>query len=325
MSGKKLLDVVALLSASRAVASQHLRIRSQQFEVYSKTSTLAKAVRNARSQVSPSSSQSLEPNLSTRSSKQATTTTASTFRPGSQRIPSPESVKHTDVHARSQRLEGRDQDHTYRTQDGTGTDSIPSEDLAVTQERPGHSPLPDGTIPGTMSNADMDNSRIGQEVFSERSVAEPVKQPLVHDHSRSGGLEPESSARSSIPLPNHSNLEQSGAVQEPSEEMLNQIFHSPKVATLLGRQGRNTAPRPATRSPSSAGQKVASQDHEMHIPHHQEHSATSVDDGGHKSASWAEDEKRNISADAGYQSKNSEIVSEVSCEPSICLCEILIS
>lgn len=46
MAGRRLIDAWKLLSASRGVAQQHLRLRSQQLDVYSKTSSLAKAARS---------------------------------------------------------------------------------------------------------------------------------------------------------------------------------------------------------------------------------------------------------------------------------------
>lgn len=46
MSGKRLLDAAKLLSAARAVAKSHAEIRSEQWDTFSKTSQLAKALKN---------------------------------------------------------------------------------------------------------------------------------------------------------------------------------------------------------------------------------------------------------------------------------------
>ncbi|KAK5002282.1 hypothetical protein LTR60_007151, partial [Cryomyces antarcticus] len=51
MAGRRLLDAAKLLAVSRSVAKQHIAIRSQQLDVYSKTSTLAKAVKNQTDRV----------------------------------------------------------------------------------------------------------------------------------------------------------------------------------------------------------------------------------------------------------------------------------
>lgn len=46
MAGKRLVDLAALVGAARGVARQHVALRSQQVEIYSQTSSLAKAVRS---------------------------------------------------------------------------------------------------------------------------------------------------------------------------------------------------------------------------------------------------------------------------------------
>ena len=51
MAGKRLLDAALLLSATRNVAKQHTRIRGDQFDAWSKTSTIAKAVKSQTDRV----------------------------------------------------------------------------------------------------------------------------------------------------------------------------------------------------------------------------------------------------------------------------------
>lgn len=51
MAGKRLLDLVAVFNASRGVAHKHVALRSRQVDVYSRTSTLARAVRNQTDRV----------------------------------------------------------------------------------------------------------------------------------------------------------------------------------------------------------------------------------------------------------------------------------
>ena len=51
MAGKRLLDAVKLLDAGRSVGKQHITLRRQQWDVYSKTSGLAKAVKSQTDRV----------------------------------------------------------------------------------------------------------------------------------------------------------------------------------------------------------------------------------------------------------------------------------
>jgi aarF domain-containing kinase len=51
MAGKRLLDAAKLLDAGRSIGKQHITLRKQQWDVYSKTSGLAKAVRNQTDRV----------------------------------------------------------------------------------------------------------------------------------------------------------------------------------------------------------------------------------------------------------------------------------
>ena len=51
MAGKRLLDVTKLFTAGRSVAKQHVELRQKQWDVYSKTSSLAKAVKSQTDRV----------------------------------------------------------------------------------------------------------------------------------------------------------------------------------------------------------------------------------------------------------------------------------
>lgn len=51
MAGKRLIDVAKLLNAGQSIAKQHIVLRQQQWDVYSKTSSLAKAVKHQTDRV----------------------------------------------------------------------------------------------------------------------------------------------------------------------------------------------------------------------------------------------------------------------------------
>jgi aarF domain-containing kinase len=51
MTGKRLLDLAALFNASRGVAQKHFALRERQLDVYNRTSTVARAIRNQTDRV----------------------------------------------------------------------------------------------------------------------------------------------------------------------------------------------------------------------------------------------------------------------------------
>ena len=114
MSGKRILDAIALFNVSRTIAVKHFDIRVDQAKLYSQSSSVVKAIRK----------QGL-PVLATAVSRFASS------RSSSQR---PE--------------EGIQQDHFYKpSAENSATDAAPNEDLGVAQAKASRDPLPDGTIP----------------------------------------------------------------------------------------------------------------------------------------------------------------------------------
>jgi aarF domain-containing kinase len=51
MAGRRLVDAAKLFNASKSIAAKHISLRSQQLDVYTKTSSLAKAVKNQTDRV----------------------------------------------------------------------------------------------------------------------------------------------------------------------------------------------------------------------------------------------------------------------------------
>lgn len=51
MAGRRLVDAAKLFQASKSIAAKHINLRSQQLDVYTKTSSLAKAVKNQTDRV----------------------------------------------------------------------------------------------------------------------------------------------------------------------------------------------------------------------------------------------------------------------------------
>jgi aarF domain-containing kinase len=247
MSGRRLLDAAALFNASRAVASQHLSIRLRQLDVYSKTSTFAKALkRQTNSAAQATSSSALRSSPSTNGASSRQTYGSKSGATAAERIPSLGSVQ--DDSTTNESTEGLEQDHHYRPQGNSVVDDVPEEELQVQQEKANRYPLPDGTIP--TGEAALGKMETNGDVHNQWSASETAKNHLKQHEAPSKTLEPKSSGNSTIPDPNTMSSADSGASAptqesvEPSVEMVNQIFHSPRVARLLGSKGQFGSPKP---------------------------------------------------------------------------------
>lgn len=238
MSGMRLLDAVALINASRAVASQHLSIRVKQLDVYSKTSTLAKALKRQRdtaaqtplsSRLRSSSGGKTASSRRTYSSKSGST---------AEKIPSAESVQgKNDI---NNGLEGLEQDHSYRSEDNSVADAVPNEESRVRQEKAKRYTLTDGTIPAGKAHAG--KYKIDQDVYNQRPAPEPANSPLEQTGSPSASLEPESSRRSSIP--------------DPDTEISKHSRLSPHDAKTLQRQSESQIPSKVAEPPRHEAYEV---------------------------------------------------------------------
>ena len=198
MSGKRLLDAVALFKASRAVASNHIRLRSQELDTYSKTSSLAKLLRDRAHQVT-STLEAASPTARhyERSSVQFSTDTGVSEK-SSANGPVPNREDGYGLQGSTTKKDGLDQDHFYeRSVDNASIQPAPDKDLKLKQEAAQANPLPDGTVPP--AGASLPGSNGGGEVFSGVQQHVPVKEPV--SDSEKPGLNPQVSGRSSIPTP----------------------------------------------------------------------------------------------------------------------------
>lgn len=146
MSGKRILDALALLKASRNVAVQHFDLRFSQAKSYGQSSSIVKAIRTKGL-----------PILATSVSRFA-----------SSQSPSKPSK------------EGIQQDHFYAaSEQNSAAEPAANGDLDVEQAKAERSPLPDGTIPPH-------NSPIGEEkgdgiTYSDVPTGETAQHPVVAD------------------------------------------------------------------------------------------------------------------------------------------------
>jgi aarF domain-containing kinase len=199
MAGRRLLDIVAIFNASRGVAQKHVALRARQLDVYNRTSTLAKAVKDQTDRVTETAKAAsfLASRLNESGPAWASEAkdTSANGREGDNAdgsIPSKASTEAQQVPKRKYRIE---QDHFYeRSMGNSTTDPVPKHDLEIQQEKADRYPLPDGTIPPANSN--LNTKPLDHEVLSARPQDETVKKPLKDE-----GLKPASSSASTTPSP----------------------------------------------------------------------------------------------------------------------------
>jgi aarF domain-containing kinase len=295
MSGKRILDAVAVLNAARAVAYQHFTIRQSQLELYARTSSLTRRTNEA-------CQARRDAYNATHSFNGSTNTTANAKPSSGPEIPSTQTVEGEGQPIR--RTEGFEQDHHYdRSQGNSVADSVPKQDLEIHQDKGERYPLADGTIAPTRSGREQAATG-AQDPLSEHAMklqrqseteipSQPAEPPTTKAFSTTlppdeEGSEfsveqdqdvfyqpPDSTApvlsalpRFKIPkveedvqggdphVPQNINADvfyssrrlsqndmanQTDAAHEhPSEEMMNSLFHSPRVARLLGTKSKNT-------------------------------------------------------------------------------------
>lgn len=185
MSGKRILDALAMFNAGRSIAAKHLDIRFSQAKLYGQSSSIVKAVRAQA-----------PPNVAAAASRFASSSSSQPPR------------------------EGIQQDHFYTRSDANSSQDQPaSEDLNVEQARAKRNPLPDGTIPPQDSPIG-ENTSDGI-TFNRRPVGEPNQNPLESEHTRDN-LTATSSQESTIPTPHTSPLspDQARLAQRQSESQI---------------------------------------------------------------------------------------------------------
>lgn len=278
MAGRRLVDAAKLFNASKSVAQKHIALRSNQFDVYNKTSTLAQAVKNQTDRVTLTAAAAIA--LSKRFSEEAPSyaKAAAERATGAQHesIPRREAVK-GDGQGEGVK-EGLEQDHHYdRSQTHTTRTPLPEEELDVEQKGSPRQPLPDGTVP--TSGLTLDREDGGQDTFSKRSISEAPKEPLAKDQGartpQAGeGFQPVESTESTIPLPKEPTASEKPTEAIPSHANDVQLrSNSPQIKKL--QEGHD---RDVFYARSVESQPVTSSHIRSQIP---KHSATKQESDGH--------------------------------------------
>lgn len=161
MSGKRLLDVAAIFRASRGIASKYVALQRNQLDIYSKTSSLMKGVKN---QTDRFTSTGRFPSAAAQTSSY---TSIENARPQDTPMLSPGSIN--EKRRQKEQKSDLEQDQT-ETAAQSNSGSVPD----IQQVKPKPNPLPDRSI----------------------SSAEPDNDPSTHEDTTIG-LQPASSNRTS--------------------------------------------------------------------------------------------------------------------------------
>ncbi|GME46379.1 molecular chaperone [Neofusicoccum parvum] len=200
MAGRRLLDAAKLFNATRAVAKQHIALRSHQFDIYTKTSTVAKAVKNQTDRITVTARAAIALSQRFNEPPPSYARSEATSAERDEHIPRQSTVKGDD--GPIEQKSGLEQDHHYnRSEHNAVHQPPPEEDLEVKQQKSDRRPLPDGTIP--TAEADFRSGPEKADTFSERPSPEPAKAPLAQEKALdSESIRPVSSSESTIPTPN---------------------------------------------------------------------------------------------------------------------------
>ncbi|KAF2231878.1 ABC1-domain-containing protein [Viridothelium virens] len=232
MAGKRLVDAAKLFNAARSIAKQHIALRSQKLDIYSKTSTLAKAVKSQTDRVTVTAeaaynlAQRLDEtgaNYSSVFSSEAQSKGHDKSGPGRDSVAGEEDQtgaisKSVPADARTLQRQAESQIPSLAT--GSQPESPPTNDQDVFHERPRTATpelsslprmkLPKHTEDTQGSDANVQDGQINQDVYYS-SRGHQTEQQLPQQEA-----EP---------------------VQEKVPEGINtDVFHSPKISKMLGGQ-----------------------------------------------------------------------------------------
>ena len=189
MTGRRLLDIAAIFKASRGVAAKHVALRQHQLDVYSKTSSLAKAIKSQTDRVTLTVKAASD--LAKRFDEPGpdySTQAGQSERSSQDTIGDQDSA--SGVNKNSEKDHGLSRDHAYKTSDQDSPAESPAYSiLATKQERGKKYPLPDGsTLPvdhvevskrDEGSYSEMPQTKFGKAPLADRREATDEGLPLT--------------------------------------------------------------------------------------------------------------------------------------------------
>ncbi|GAB1744691.1 hypothetical protein NU219Hw_g2230t1 [Hortaea werneckii] len=243
MAGRRLIDAAKLFGASGNVAKQHLAVRRQQWDVYSRTSTLAKAVKNQTDRVTVTAAAALE--LAKRFNETGPSWQQQQRRAETEEPRRPSAGEERQYYARPKDGDATATAHDLETADHDVQSSNHKRELQRRAE---------SQIPSQSADAQPSVERVGgEDTFNERpestspglSSLPRSKLPKHADNQPVTGqpeepfLEPEEGQR-----PDPQNVPQDVNVD---------VFSSPRISRMLGQSGQGT------KNPYAGRRKAAAQ------------------------------------------------------------------
>lgn len=251
MAGRRLLEAAKLLNAASSVAKQHLTLRQQQLDLYTKTSTIGKAAKSQTDRVT------LTAQAAIALAKRFNETTPSYQSPteqwtkGDDTIPRAETVPPGQP-KKAPPADGLEQDHHYASSAANATtEPVPAEDMEVKQEEAAEQPLPDGTIPPSDADVHARRKDSAHDLTSEEARRlqrkaedqipriftadhvgkETVENKDINDETFSDRPTDETTAYSSLPrskIPKNTEDTQGGDEHVDNSHMNPDVFYSSK-------------------------------------------------------------------------------------------------
>jgi aarF domain-containing kinase len=229
MAARRLLDFAKVVSASRSITRQHVALRRHQLDVYTRTSTTGKILKDQidRTAVAAQAFTAIAKRLA----EDAPSYLRDDLDDQNSASPRQESVRGDSIERNQSRSPAQDcesQDHLRKPTPGKVDDSPLQDELEIKQEKPDRYPLPDGTIPLAGTNSALDTA--AKDTYDQRPEPEPAKRPLVdqddnnniHGRRSQENLVPISSHASTIPVPKKAPLP-STVAKKLQREAENQI------------------------------------------------------------------------------------------------------
>lgn len=201
MSGKRILDAIALLRASRNVVYNHFTIRLSQAELYTKTSSITKLLRQRYPVVTSTISQQFSQSSSTNDDG------------------IPQTNKKSGPEVKLDESQGLKQDHHYdKSEQNSAAAPAAQADIEVEQAKADRYPTPDGSIPP--SSSPIGEQSGDPESEYKRPIVGSAQRPINQDENAT--LNPRSSNESTIPVPGKSPLspDEARVAQRLSEDQI---------------------------------------------------------------------------------------------------------
>lgn len=258
MTGRRILDAAAIVKAVRGVASKHVAFRSHQLDVYSKTSTLAKAVQTQTERVTLTVKAASV--LAGRFNEPASSASASKPETDSKASPVPSDVK-VEREGKVQAERPGDVDFYENAKENSTVQPLTADDSQVDRygaKRPPPSvqsdtpsknvfePLDEeGKAPSDTSKAVSEPSEEGEQRPAAPALpASKVSDKITGAHAKDELGASDQIGHTSPNIQSSQIQEQAVPEQDPlSDEAYSGIFRSPKIAKMLGGQHSEGAAR----------------------------------------------------------------------------------